>query len=217
MALKFYSRLDGRYFHQIRPVKITNDPIISSFSSIQMSIGYTKVIVCFFKESIDEEKYSESFDLNLYLIKPILKNDLLIHQKERIKKIINNLYPWKKLQMKILIDLLIIENDGDFLMVALNAIFLAIGKTNFFPEIEVMCCSIGLLKNFKKLIINPRKVEELFIIGYFYFIEVKNKKKKNELISFYSGQFSEKCKNVYKKTIKFGQNYLKLLNELIKY
>jgi hypothetical protein len=136
MSLFLNSRFDGRYVNQVRPIKIINNPINLSFSSVQITIGFTSVIVSIFKESIDGENYSESIDLNLYQIKSNLKSDFIKHEKNRIKKIINNLYPWKNLQVKTLIYLFILEDDGDFLMVALNAIFLSINKANFFPEID---------------------------------------------------------------------------------
>ena len=102
MFLNFHSRLDGRYSNQIRPIKIYNNPVNSSFSSVQLTIGHTSVIVSIFKETFDEENRSESVDINLYTTKPNTKHNCIKYQKYVIEKIINNLYPWYKLQMKIL-------------------------------------------------------------------------------------------------------------------
>jgi ribonuclease PH len=216
MSINFNIRFDGRYYNEILPVKISSNTVTSSFASVQMSIGLTSVIVSIAKESIFEEISFQSIDLNLHSIKLTIKNESINYTKEIVLKILNNLYPWKKIKSKIIFNLIILEEEGDLLNVALNAIFLAIYKAKFFPEIKTFFCNIGLLKNNKNLILNNRHAEELFIKGQIYFIKKKNlKKKKNNLNLLYYGELIELNEKVYKKIIKLGNKYIKLFQEII--
>jgi ribonuclease PH len=216
MSLNFNIRFDGRLYNEIRPVKIYTNPLTSYFTSVQMSIGPTTVIVSIVKESVFEENSFHSIHLNLSSINITIKNQSINYTKEIILKILNYLYPWEKIKSKIIFNLIIVEEDGDLLTVALNAIFLAIYKGNFFPEIKAIFCSIGLLKNNKDLILNSRQLEELFVKSQIYFIKIKNfKKKKSDIKVLYCGELTELNENTYEKIIKLGKNYLKLFQEII--
>jgi ribonuclease PH len=216
MPLNFNIRFDGRYYNEIRPVKIYNNPVASCFTSLQMSIGLTTVIVSIVKESIFEEISFQLIDLNLSSIKVTIKPQSINYTKEIILKILNYLYPWKKINCKIIFNLIIVEEDGDLLTVALNAIFLAIYKANFFPELKAIFCSIGLLKNDKNLILNSRLVEELFVKSQVYFIKIKNfKKKKSDVKVLYYGELIKLNENTYENIIKLGKNYLKTFQKIL--
>ena len=74
MSLNFNIRFDGRLYNEIRPVKIYTNPVTSYFTSVQMSIGPTTVIVSIVKESVFEENSFHSIHLNLSSIHIIIKN-----------------------------------------------------------------------------------------------------------------------------------------------
>lgn len=216
MSLEFNNRFDGREYNEIRPVNIYSNPVPSCFTSLQMSIGLTTVIVSIVKESVFEEISFQSIHLNLFSIKVIIKNQSIKYTKEIILKILNYTYPWKKIKGKITFNLIIVEEDGDLLTVALNAIFLAIFKTNFFPGLKAIFCSVGLLKNNKNLILNNRLIEELFLKSQIYFIKIKNlKKKKSDVRVLYYGELIELNENTYENITKLGKNYLKSFQKIL--
>nr|UXY88178.1 exosome complex component RRP41-like protein [Cryptomonas curvata] len=216
MSLDFNIRFDGRYYNEIRPVKIYSNPVTSCFTSLQMSIGLTTVIVSIVKERVLEEISFQSVHLKLFSVKITIKTQSINYTKEIILKILNYLYPWKKIKCKIIFNLIIVEEDGDLLTVAMNALFLAIYKANFFPELKAIFCSIGLLKNNKNLILNSRLAEELFVKSQIYFIKIKNfKKKKSDIKVLYYGELIELNENAYEKIIKLGKYYLKSFQKIL--
>ena len=74
-----------------------------------------------------------------------------------------------------------------------------------------------MLKNGKNLIANPRPVEELFVMGHYYFIEIKSiNTNKRKIKIYYSGEFFETNKNLYIKLVKFGKKYINSLEKIMK-
>jgi ribonuclease PH len=218
MLKNFFIRLDGRTYNEIRPFKISYDPINSSLSSVQVSTGLTTVIISINRELNYDENNRRLANVDFNLVKYKKDKNFKSKIKKTIRKIVNNIYPWDQFKKRISLHIAVIEEDGDFLSVVLNGIFLAIENAAFFSNMKVFCTSISLLKNYKNLIANPISIEELFVSGYYYFIKIKYTNKQKSLIKiFYHGESILMNDPSYKHIIEFGKLSVNLFEKSIKY
>nr|UXY87191.1 exosome complex component RRP41-like protein [Cryptomonas sp.] len=222
MTLCSYFRLDGRNFNEHRPVRISDNPVPSSIRSIQFSIGFTTVIVAIYRkfDEFDLEKNRPYLtELKLDSFHENITEKSKKYFENSLRKIIDKMYPWEQLKCKIILNLILIDDDGDFISVGLNAICLAIEKAGFFVNIQILFSSVALLKNEKDILINPSKIEEFFTMGNFYFTHKKYNIKKgdNHYKIFYCGQLFTFSENIFNQITKTGEKSLKLLSKLIYY
>jgi len=172
------NRLDGRNNIDVRPIRISKNVIQSALSSIQMSIGCTSVIVAIYKKPNSHPKKKleleietlDSMDISEILNLSKISTDLMFRE-------VLKLLP----EYELIINIFIIENDGNLLTVLLNALSQTLKEIKTFEFTELIFSSASIDCRKKEIYLDPTKFEQQSLhqeLVYAMVFDLKNKKLK---------------------------------------
>lgn len=197
-------RLDGRTLTESRPIKIQDNIIFSASSSVQLSIGSTTLIVAIFK-SEKKKKHNKKLKIEIDSFEQISKTEIRSLCKITTEVILQEnlkFFP----EYELTINVFVVENDGNLLIVLLNAISQSLKRIKLYKSKEIIFSGIGLNHKNNEFYIDPSKFESEFLKEEIYFafiFDVQTQK-----IRFY--QIAKLTTN-YLENNKFDKNKLKKL------
>lgn len=160
-------RFDGRKLTEVRPIRKVNNLISSASSSIQLSFGSTTILVAVFNSLVLEKKKKkinlefDSFDqiCNVEVINLCkISTDIMI--EEQLKFLI---------EYQITINIFLIEDDGNLLIVLLNAISQSLKEIRVLRSKEIIFSGFGVRRGKKEIFVDPSKLELELIQEEFFF------------------------------------------------
>mmetsp|Transcript_40640 Transcript_40640/g.59826 ORF Transcript_40640/g.59826 Transcript_40640/m.59826 type:complete len:147 (+) Transcript_40640:53-493(+) len=135
-------RFDGRKLTEVRPIRKANNLILSASSSIQLSFGTTTVLVAIFNSLVPEKggkKINLEFDSFDQICYPEVINlcklstDIMIG--EQLKFLI---------EYQLTINIFLIEDDGNLVIVLLNAISQGLKEIRVLRSKEIIFSGFGV-------------------------------------------------------------------------
>ena len=136
------SRVDGRRSTEVRPVKISKNFINNASSSFQISIGCTTVIVAVFHK-VNPERNKKKLELEYdsfgLLFNSEIKNLCRVSSDIILKETLKFLPEYE-----IIINIFILENDGNLFTVLLNAMSQGLKEVKLWNLKEIIFCGVNI-------------------------------------------------------------------------
>jgi|Transcript_56902 ribonuclease PH len=210
-------RFDGRKLTEVRPIRKANNLILSASSSIQLSFGTTTVLVAIFNSLVPEKggkKINLEFDSFDQICYPEVINlcklstDIMIG--EQLKFLI---------EYQLTINIFLIEDDGNLVIVLLNAISQGLKEIRVLRSKEIIFSGFGVGRPKKEIFFDPSKLELKLIQEELYYAIIFNST--TQELKFYQIMMSIKegsqkitldKKNIQKLILELGFYLFKIFN-----
>lgn len=150
-------RIDGRRPDEVRPLKITKNFIDTASSSFQISIGCTTVMVAIFNR-INPEKDKKKLELEFESFGLLLTSEI-----KNLCKVSSDIILRENLKLlpeyEIIINVFILENDGNLFTVLMNAMSQGLKEIKLWNLKEIIFCGVNKDEKNCEIYIDPSKLE----------------------------------------------------------
>lgn len=171
-------RIDGRKPNDIRPVKITKNFINTASSSFQISIGCTTVMVAIFNK-VNPEKNKKKLELEFESFGLLLNSEI-----KNLCEVSSDIILRENLRLlpdyEIIINVFILENDGNLFTVLMNAMSQGLKEVKLWNSKEIIFCGVNIDEKNSTIYTDPSKFENEY----------------NDLEMYYAIIYDLKCKKI---------------------